>query len=110
MQENPNSRWARRPSVASQTFWRSPGGPPAAAMMTSPGRACSWSSPMIWPWVSTAPVSARSAGATDGLGQGGQGAFGVGHDAGGAEPARVVGVDVDAGEADLRVLEQRLGS
>ena len=36
------------PSVASHIFSRSPGGPPAAAMIVSPGRACSWSTPMSW--------------------------------------------------------------
>ena len=46
-----------RPPVASHTFCRSPGGPPAAAMIMSPGWACSCSTPMIWPWVSTASVS-----------------------------------------------------
>ena len=30
MHENPNSRWANRPFVASHTFWTSPGGPPRA--------------------------------------------------------------------------------
>ena len=43
--------------MASQTFCRSPGGPPAAAMIVSPGCACSCSRPMIWPWVRTAAVS-----------------------------------------------------
>ena len=57
MQENPNSRWQNRPSVASHTFCRSPGGPPAAATIVSPARACSCSRPMTWPWVSSAPVS-----------------------------------------------------
>ena len=57
MQENPNSRWAYRPSVASHTFCRSPGGPPAAATIVSPSRACSCIRPMTWPWVSSAPVS-----------------------------------------------------
>ena len=52
---------------------------------------------------------AGGAGALDGFGQGGQGAAGVGHDPGGAQPPGVVRVDVDAGEADLGVLEQRLG-
>ena len=56
MQEKPNSRWQVRPPVASHTFCRSPGGPPAAATMTSPARACSCSTPMIWPWVRTASV------------------------------------------------------
>ncbi len=55
MQENPNSRWQYRPPVT-HTLSRSPGGPPAAAMITSPGRACSCRSPMTWPWVRTAPV------------------------------------------------------
>ena len=32
-------------------------GPPAAAMMVSPGWACSWSRPMSCPWVRTASVS-----------------------------------------------------
>ncbi len=57
MQENPNSRWAYRPSVASHTFCTSPGGPPAAATIVSPARACSCMRPMTWPWVSSAPVS-----------------------------------------------------
>ena len=57
MQENPNSRWANRPSVASHTFCTSPGGPPAAATIVSPARACSCIRPMTWPWVSSAPVS-----------------------------------------------------
>ncbi len=56
MQEKPNSRWQVRPPVASHTFCRSPGGPPAAAMITSPACACSCSTPMICPWVSTASV------------------------------------------------------
>ena len=68
MQEKPNSRWQVRPPVASHTFCRSPGGPPAAATIASPGRACSCSTPMIWPWVSTASVSvttSESAGTVD---------------------------------------------
>ena len=67
MQENPNSRWQNRPSVASHTFCRSPGGPPAAATTVSPGRACSCSRPMTWPWVSSAPVSGTTSGKSAGI-------------------------------------------
>ena len=62
MQEKPNSRWQWRPPVASQTLSRSPGGPPAAAITTSPGRACSCRTPITWPWVRTASVVVTTSG------------------------------------------------
>ena len=42
------------------------------------------------------------------VGKSGQASFGVGHDAGGAEPVSIVDVDVDAGETHIGVLKQRV--
>src|SRR4029453_1117086 len=105
MQEKPNSRWQWRPPVASQTFWRSPGGPPAAARMGSPGWGGSWGRPGAGPRA----ASGGGAGWGGGRGEGGRGGGGVPEERGGPEPGRVPAVHVDRGEPHLGVLEQRLG-